>query len=297
MMDGAEPIVGGEVDVFISYAHADEAEDGTARALADMLEVEGYSVWWDRSLVASQDWLRELSTKARLAKKVVALVSPRWLASRYCHAEMFVAYEIPGKLVPYRIVDCALPSEISHIQFVDHNDPFAKAKLIAALDLAPSRTPRVRMGVSSRLSEDDVFLEGLPTGTTNFVGRDVELSMLHKAWGSTGDHKTNAVVLYAIGGAGKSAILREFLDQLEEKGWAGAQKVYGWSAYSQGSGDNKRTADADGFINSALKFFGHDIAKHPITDPVERGRKLASLVRRQRTNPGPRRARTAAGSA
>ena len=33
----------------------------------------------------------------------------------------------------------------------------------------------------------------------------------------------------------------------------------------------------------ALKFFGHDIDAKPITDPVERGRMLARLVRQQRT--------------
>ena len=52
MADGGA-IVGGEFDVFISYAHADEEADSDrspAQALAAMLEDEGYSVWWDRQL-------------------------------------------------------------------------------------------------------------------------------------------------------------------------------------------------------------------------------------------------------
>jgi tetratricopeptide (TPR) repeat protein len=67
-----------------------------------------------------------------------------------------------------------------------------------------------------------------------------------------------------------------------KKGFAGAAKVYGWSAYSQGSGEN-RNADADAFMARALKFFGHGIDAKPITDPVERGRTLARLIRKQRT--------------
>jgi hypothetical protein len=38
-------------DIFISYAH-DDAEH--ARQIADWLESEGYSVWWDRSLAAGE---------------------------------------------------------------------------------------------------------------------------------------------------------------------------------------------------------------------------------------------------
>ena len=48
------------------------------------------------------------------------------------------------------------------------------------------------------------------------------------------------------------------------------------------SGDNK-TANADEIIARALGFFGHDLARDPIKDPVERGRKLAHLVGERRS--------------
>ena len=89
--------------------------------------------------------------------------------------------------------------------------------------------------------------------------------------------KTNIVVLHAIGGAGKTALMRHFVDGLADADFDGAAKVLGWSAYSQGSGDNK-TANADEFIAKALGFFGHDLSRHPIQDAVERGRKLAQLA-------------------
>jgi TIR domain-containing protein len=59
MADGSAPIVGDEFDVFISYAHDDKGADDDrhpARMLADMLEAEGYSVWWDRALLGGDDW-------------------------------------------------------------------------------------------------------------------------------------------------------------------------------------------------------------------------------------------------
>src|SRR5437763_12452478 len=121
MADGSAPIVGDEFDVFISYAHADKAADSDhspARTLAAMLEADGYSVWWDRSLIGGQNWLRELSTKVHFARKVIALCSPRWLASQYCRNEMFAAVRVDGKFVPVLIAECTLPAELAHIQYV-----------------------------------------------------------------------------------------------------------------------------------------------------------------------------------
>ena len=117
--------------------------------------------------------------------------------------------------------------------------------------------------------------------------KKAESAMLQKAWASTAPgadpaQKTNIVVLHAIGGAGKTALMRHFVDGLADTDFAGADKVFGWSAYSQGSGDNK-TANADEVIARALGFFGHDLARHPIQDPVERGRKLAHLVGERRS--------------
>ncbi len=103
-------IKGEEFDVFISYAHADteaESDRSPAEALASILEDAGFTVWWDRQLIGSQDWLRTLSTKVHFARKVVALVSPRWLASTYCLNEMFAAYRVDGKLIPVLISDCS----------------------------------------------------------------------------------------------------------------------------------------------------------------------------------------------
>ena len=119
----------------------------------------------------------------------------------------------------------------------------------------------------------------IPGAPDRLIGRDAELAMLRDAWASGPPKKVNAVVLYALGGAGKSALLRTFANDLLAAGGGGAARIYGWSAYSQGSGEQKR-ADADSFISKALDDFGWqgELPK----DFVERARELAKLIQKER---------------
>jgi hypothetical protein len=65
------------------------------------------------------------------------------------------------------------------------------------------------------------------------------LGHLPPAWNSPPSQKVNAMALHALGGAGKSALLRTFANELLASGGGGATRTYGWSAYSQGSGEQK----------------------------------------------------------
>ncbi len=139
---------------------------------------------------------------------------------------------------------------------------------------APSRNPREHIPPSIPVEFGDI-----PGAPDKLVGRDTELEMLHGAWESRPPHKINAIVLHALGGAGKSALLRTFANELLAAGGGGASRIYGWSAYRQGSGEQKR-ADADGFISKALGDFGWQ-GELP-RDPVERARALAKLIQKER---------------
>jgi hypothetical protein len=93
-----------------------------------------------------------------------------------------------------------------------------------------------------------VYITGLPeTGYERLVGRDAELKRLDEA-GS--DEKTNILSLIAEGGAGKSALVNEWLKRLQAEFYRGAKFVLGWSFYSQGS--KERATAADQFLNWAL---------------------------------------------
>ena len=93
-----------------------------------------------------------------------------------------------------------------------------------------------------------VDITGLPeTGYERLVGRDAELRRLNEAWG---DRKTNILSLIAEGGAGKSALVNEWLMRLQAEAIAARRCVLGWSFYSQGS--KERATAADEFLNWAL---------------------------------------------
>ncbi len=85
------------------------------------------------------------------------------------------------------------------------------------------------------------------TGYERLVGRDVELKRLDDAWS---DGKTNVISLIAEGGAGKSALVNEWLSRLQADNYRGATVVLGWSFFSQGS--KERATSADEFLNWAL---------------------------------------------
>ncbi len=103
-----------------------------------------------------------------------------------------------------------------------------------------------RAGAASTLPS--VGITGLPeTFYERLVGRDAELARLDEAWG---DEKTNILSLVAEGGAGKSALVNEWLTRLQAESYRGADCVLGWSFYSQGS--KERATAADEFLNWAL---------------------------------------------
>uniref|UniRef100_UPI003AA836AA hypothetical protein n=1 Tax=Candidatus Electronema sp. JM TaxID=3401571 RepID=UPI003AA836AA len=101
-----------------------------------------------------------------------------------------------------------------------------------------------------------------------------ELALIDRAWQEDG---SNVLVLTAMGGAGKTSLLRKWID---DERWHGAAAVYVWSFYSQGSSEDKQASAAE-FFDHALAWFGHDGS--PIRSEHDRGVKLAELVRRQRT--------------
>jgi hypothetical protein len=95
-----------------------------------------------------------------------------------------------------------------------------------------------------------IDLSHLPPGAEHFLARDLELAALDAAW----DGGIPLITLIAPGGVGKTALVRRWLAGLRQRGWAGAARVFAWSFYSQGSGDD-RQASEDQFLAQALDWF------------------------------------------
>jgi hypothetical protein len=104
--------------------------------------------------------------------------------------------------------------------------------------------------------------------TRVFKGRDEDLARLDRAWA---DPHTNVLTIHAMGGAGKSSLAGYWSGRLARRDYDGAW-VFGYS-FEGTAGDY--------FIESALRKFGDD--KPTAGNPEQRGRRLADLVRRQRS--------------
>jgi tetratricopeptide (TPR) repeat protein len=79
---------------------------------------------------------------------------------------------------------------------------------------------------------------------------------------------------------GKSALINHWLDQMQADDYRGAQRVYGWSFYSQGASAD-RLVSADPFIDDALRWFGDPDPTQG--SPWDKGERLAHLIRQEWT--------------
>ncbi|HKS39133.1 MAG TPA: hypothetical protein VJX74_00860, partial [Blastocatellia bacterium] len=90
----------------------------------------------------------------------------------------------------------------------------------------------------------------------------------------------NIIAFVAWGGVGKTALVNHWLKQrMARDNYRGAERIYAWSFYSQGT--SERATSADLFIDQALRWFGD-------TDPMagspwDKGERLAGYIRETRT--------------
>lgn len=92
-------------DVFISYAREDE---GRAERLANALEAQGWSVWWDRKIPFGQPFDEVIEDALASARCVLVLWSASSIGSRWVLEEAHYAYE-RNILVPVSVDDVPPP--------------------------------------------------------------------------------------------------------------------------------------------------------------------------------------------
>ena len=94
-------------DVFLSYAREDRER---ARTVASALETQGWSVWWDRKIVAGQSFDRAIEEQLKSARAVVVLWSIHSIDSEWVRNEAADASEREA-LVPALLDDVKQPLE------------------------------------------------------------------------------------------------------------------------------------------------------------------------------------------
>ncbi|MCC6586290.1 MAG: SUMF1/EgtB/PvdO family nonheme iron enzyme [Bryobacterales bacterium] len=128
-------------DIFISYASADRAR---VKPLVEVLQREGWSVWWDRTIPPGKTWDEVIESAIRQARCVVVLWSKASVASECVRLEAH-----HGKqrriLIPAKIDGVEPPFAFQMIQaasLVDWRGERDHAELIELLREVESLVPR-----------------------------------------------------------------------------------------------------------------------------------------------------------
>jgi hypothetical protein len=102
-------------DVFVSYASADRDR---AKAVADALAAQGWSVWWDRTIPPGKQFDQVIEEALDAASCVVVLWSRASVASNWVKTEAAEAMR-RNVLVPALIEDARIPLEFRRVQAAD----------------------------------------------------------------------------------------------------------------------------------------------------------------------------------
>ena len=102
-------------NIFISYSSEDR---DTARRLAQALEQEGWSVWWDRKIAAGKSYQRVIEAELDAADCVIVIWSEKSVASDWVVAEAAEGRE-RDLLVPVSIDNAKPPLVFRQIQTAD----------------------------------------------------------------------------------------------------------------------------------------------------------------------------------
>ena len=102
-------------DVFISYARSSAAD---AKRMSDLLEGQGYSVWFDEDLPAHRPYADVIASELDAASAVIVLWSDEAVRSHWVRSEGNRARE-SGRLVQARLDESQLPMPFDQIQCAD----------------------------------------------------------------------------------------------------------------------------------------------------------------------------------
>ncbi len=283
--------------VFISYSHKDEKWKNLLMKHLGVLRDQGLlGIWEDRRIEAGADWHANIQEAMKSASIAVLVITGNSLTSEYIlkdevppllerrRAEGVRMFPLVAEPCAWHTVDWlrqmnlrptdGRPLSSGSDNQIDSDltaltsEIYLLTKSVAAA-VAPPRT-------FIPLNPDDISIGRLPVTGRELFGREHELDMLDGAWA---DEDTNVLTLVAWGGVGKSALVNHWRRRLARDNYRGAEKVYAWSFYRQGTSD--QGVSADQFVDAALRWFGD--SDPTAGTPWDKGERLARLIKRQRT--------------
>ncbi|MCP4353093.1 MAG: TIR domain-containing protein [Desulfobacterales bacterium] len=279
--------------IFISYSHKDEEwKDRLMTHLGVLEKQELLSAWDDQQIRIGDKISDEIEKALDTSNAAILLITADFLASDFIHAKkiprMLEQRQEQGmKIFPMIVRPCAW-KKIEWLKKIQVRPRDGKALSGCTKHEADVNLSELAVEVEEILTRADCINEdkknGNCTTSLNFpiisavlFGREKYLELLDNAWENP---HMNVVSFIAFGGVGKTALVSKWLINISSDNYRGAERVYGWSFYSQGAAEGKQ-ASADRFIADALRWFGDP--KPDEGFPEDKGKRLVSLVRKQRT--------------
>lgn len=291
--------------VFISYSHDSPEHADRVLALADRLVQDGIDVILDQYESAPPEgWPRWMDNHIRGADFVLMVCTEtyfrRVLGEEKPGTGLGVKWE--GNLIYQHIYNADTKNtRFIPVLFEDDKVEYIPTPLQGAMyyriatadgyeDLYRRITnqPRVKKPELGKLRtlpprerKPDylmrISLAKLPSTNPDLFGREKELELLDAAWANP---DINVFTLVAWGGVGKTALVNKWISLMAQDGYRGAERVYGWSFYSQGAVEGRQVS-ADPFIAAVLQWFGDP--DPTLGSPWDKGERLAELIKQQRT--------------
>ena len=269
------------IDFFISYNRNDES---WAEWIAWVLKEARHSVILQKwHFMPGQDFVLQMQNAAIEAKHTIAVLSKHYLNAEFTQPEWTSAFARDPKgvertLIPVRIAPverAGLWKTRIDIDLVGLDEDAAKAALLRGISETgePATAPSFpRSAPQPTFPGPTISISHLPSAGEFLLGRESELQQLNDAWDNP---RVHVITIVARGGEGKTNLVRHWLNHMAADGWRGAEKVFAWSFYSQGTSD--KAASADQFIDAAMQFLGLGPAES-IKSPHMRGERLATVV-------------------
>jgi len=244
-MENAGRAGAAKIDFFISYTAVDQ---DVAEWIAWVLEEAGYQTViqaWD--FRPGREFITEMQQALVSAQRVLAVLSPIYLGSRFARAEWNAALAsdptgAAGRLLPVRVAEVTLEGldlPRVYVDLVGLSEEEAKQRLLTGVR-AERAKPAVAPGYPERLGQppatpDDIRLVvarsvdsptptptservwNIPAPVRSFTGREDELSMLREQLNAekraTLVPKVSAAALHGMGGIGKTQLALAYATQ------------------------------------------------------------------------------------
>jgi tetratricopeptide (TPR) repeat protein len=266
--------------VFISYASKDK---WVREWLVPKLEEYGIDVQADyKTFLFGKSSLENIESAIENSHHTFFVITENWLTSEWTELESLILQtESPANRdLKYFILkreDCRIPKRLKPFTYVDlTDDAMVETQINRLLQQIGSIAPS-----HSHLNPkpQHISLSRLPDTSGLLFGREEELKLLDEAWENPNIHVVSFV---AQGGEGKTALTRRWVNNMEKEGFRGAERVYAWSFYSQGTSEDRQVS-GDLFLAETLTWFGDAAMANSPASVRQKAQRLATLVRQQKT--------------